>query len=161
MKSWLIKLRISAALDARKPLPESLRRAIAADPDLERFARRSENLGRALRKPALAAPLMHDSIMRAVRAAGRREQPRRAPWAAWLAAPASVAALAAVCFWIGSPRQAQPGGKSLEGAAMVLEMSEQMPNTMPSLVMAPLSDEWARVDHDLQSTTQVLLASFP
>jgi hypothetical protein len=44
---------------------------------------------------------------------------------------------------------------------MVLEMSEKMPNTMPSLVISPLSDELARVDHDLQTTTQVLLASFP
>jgi hypothetical protein len=42
-----------------------------------------------------------------------------------------------------------------------LEMGEKMSDTMPSLVMAPLSEEWARVDHDLQNTTQVLLASFP
>jgi hypothetical protein len=40
-------------------------------------------------------------------------------------------------------------------------MSEQMPDTMPKLVMAPLSDEWARVDRNVQDTTQVLLASFP
>jgi hypothetical protein len=40
-------------------------------------------------------------------------------------------------------------------------MSEQMPDTMPTLVMAPLSDEWARVDRAVQDTTQVLLASFP
>ena len=44
---------------------------------------------------------------------------------------------------------------------MVLQMSEQMPDAMPRMVMAPLSDEWARVDRDLKDTTQVLLASFP
>jgi hypothetical protein len=44
---------------------------------------------------------------------------------------------------------------------MVLEMSQELPNAMPSLVMSPLSDEWERVDHNLQDTTQVLLASFP
>jgi hypothetical protein len=161
MKSWLAKFRISAALDAGKPLPPSLRRAIATDPELERFMRRTENLGRALRKPPLAEPALHDSIMRAVRAATRPEPPRRTFGAAWLAATASLAALAVVCFWMGFHRQAARGGQSLAGAAMVLEMSEKMPNTMPSLVMSPLSDEWARVDHDLQNTKQVLLASFP
>jgi len=161
MKSWLAKFRISAALDAGKPLPESLRRAIAADSDLEQFTRRSETLGRALRRPPSDEPSMHDSIMRAVRIAARPAPPRRGFGLAWLAMPASVAALAAVCFWWGFHRQAPPGGPSLTGAAMVLEMSEKMPNTMPSLVMSPLSDEWARVDHDLQNTKQVLLASFP
>ena len=65
MKSWLAKFRISAALDAGKPWPEPLK--IAADPELERFARRTEALGRALRSVPPAAPLLHDSIMRAVR----------------------------------------------------------------------------------------------
>jgi hypothetical protein len=161
MKSWLAKFRISAALDAGEPLPKSLRRAIATDPDLERFTRRTESLGRFLRKPPLAEASMHDSIMRAVRAAARQEQPRRAPALAWWLGSASAAALAVVCFWMGTHRSAPPGGKSLDGAVMVLEMGEQMPKTMPSLVMAPLSDEWARVDHQLQNTTDVLLASFP
>ncbi len=44
---------------------------------------------------------------------------------------------------------------------MVLEMSEKMPAAMPSFVMAPLTDEWARVDRDLQNTTHVLMASLP
>jgi hypothetical protein len=159
MKSWLAKFRISTALDAGKPLPESLK--IAADPELERFARRTEALGRALRSVPQAEPLMHDSIMRAVRAAGRREQPRRAlaPW--WLTASATGAALAVICLWAVFHRPAPPGRQSLDGAVMVLEMSERMPDTMPKMVMAPLSDEWARVDRDLQDTTQVLLASFP
>jgi ferric-dicitrate binding protein FerR (iron transport regulator) len=161
MKSWLAKFRISTALDAGEPLPKSLRRAIAADPELERFTRRTESLGRSLRRPPLADASMHDSIMRAVRAAAREQQPRRVPGVAWLAVSASVAALVVVCLWIGIHRSAQPGGQSLNGAAMVLEMGERMPDTMPALVMAPLSDEWARVDHDLQNTKQVLLASFP
>jgi hypothetical protein len=159
MKSWLTKFRISAALDAGKPWPDSLK--IAADPELERFARRTEALGRALRSVPPAAPLLHDSIMRAVRAAARRQQPRRAlaPW--WLAASAVVAALAVICLWPAFHRPAAPGRPSLDGAVLVLEMSEQMPDTMPKLVMAPLSDEWARVDRNVQDTTQVLLASFP
>jgi hypothetical protein len=163
MKSWLAKFRISAALDAGKPLPESLRRAMAADPDLERFARRTQALGRALRNPPPSHPAPHEAIMRAVRAkaAARREQPRRASWAVWLAAPASVALLAVVCYWKVAPPPAPADGPSLAGAVQVLEMGETMSGAMPSAVMAPLTQEWARVDHDLQNTTQVLLASFP
>jgi hypothetical protein len=161
MKSWLAKFRISAALDAGKPLPASLRRAIAADPDLERFARRTQSFGQSLRSPPPAEPALHDSIMRAVRVAARQEQPRRASWAKWVAAPASIAALAMVCFWISFHRPAPAGGQSMDGAVMVLEMSEKMPHTMPSLVMAPLDDEWARVNRDLQNTKEILLASFP
>jgi len=161
MKSWLAKFRISAAMDAGKPLPESLRQKIAADPELERFARRTEALGRGLRSVPPAEPGLHDCIMRSVRDAARREQPRRAPAPSWLAASAAVAALTIACFWATFHRPTPPGRESLDGAVLVLEISEQMPNTMPKMVMAPLSDEWARVDHDVQDTTQVLLASFP
>ena len=159
MKSWLTKFRISAALDAGKPLPDLPN--IAADPELERFARRTEALGRALRNVPPAAPSQHESIMRAVRAAARREPPRRALAPSWLAAAAAIAALAVICLWPGIHRPALPVGPSLGQAVQVLEMSEQMPHTMPKMVMAPLSDEWARLDRNVQDTTQVLLASFP
>jgi hypothetical protein len=78
-----------------------------------------------------------------------------------LTASAAVAALAVACFWATLHHPASARRQSLDGAVMVLEMSEKMPDTMPKMVMAPLSDEWARMDHDLQDTTQVLLASFP
>ncbi|HEY3862757.1 MAG TPA: hypothetical protein VGO59_12805 [Verrucomicrobiae bacterium] len=161
MKSWLAKFRISAAMDAGEPLPKSLRRAIAADPELERFARRTGALGSALRNAPQTSADLHGGIMRAVRAGAQREQPRRAFGAGWLAAGASAAAVAGVCLWISFHHLAPASRQPLDGAVMVLEMGEKLPNTMPSLVMAPLSNEWARVDHDLQSTTQVLLASFP
>jgi len=164
MKSWLSKWRISAALDAGKPLSESLQRKIAADPELERFAKRTQVLGQNLRSLPPSGPPLHDSIMRAVRAAARLEQPRRAPVLSWLAASgavAALAALAAVCLYLTFLRTKPPGRQALDGPVMVLEMSENMPASMPTLVMSPLSDEWARMDHDLQSTTQVLLASFP
>gem|GEM_PF-3216184 len=148
-------------MDAGKPLPESLRQKIAADPELERFARRTEALGRSLRSVPPADAGLHDSIMRSVRNAARREQPQRSPTPSWLAATAAVAALTIVCIWATFHRPTPPGRESLDGAVMVLEMSEQMPNTMPKMVMGPLSDEWARVDQDVQDTTHVLLASFP
>jgi hypothetical protein len=80
---------------------------------------------------------------------------------AWLAASGVVAALAAVCLWMTFLRPASLRRQSLDGPGMVLEMSEHMSATVPSFVMSPLSNEWARVDYDLQSTTQVLLASLP
>jgi hypothetical protein len=161
MKSWLAKFRISAALDAGKPLPESLRRKIAADPELERFARRTEALGRALRSVPLPDPSLHDSIMRSVRNAARREQPRRSLAPSWLPAAAAAAALTIACVWATFHRPTPPSRESLDGAVMVFEESEQMLNTMPKMVMAPMYDEWARVDQDVQDTTHVLLASFP
>jgi hypothetical protein len=161
MKSWLSKWRISAALDAGKSLPESLRRKIAADPELERFAKRTQALGQTLRSLPPSGPPLHDSIMRAVRAAARPEQPRRAPVLSWLAASGAVAALAVVCVYLTFFRLKSPNRQALDGPVMVLEMSENMSMTVPTLVMSPLSDEWARVDHDLQNTKQVLLASLP
>ncbi len=148
-------------MDAGEPLPKSLRRAIASDPELEQFTRRTERLGRSLRRPPLADASLHDSIMRAVRAAAHPRQPRRSPGLVWLASSVCAGSLVVVSVWMGFRPPAHPPGKSLDGAVMVLEMGERMPNTMPSMVMAPLSDEWARVDHQLQNTREVLLTSLP
>jgi hypothetical protein len=161
MKLWLTKLRISAALDSGKPLPESLRQKIEADPELKRFAYRTQALKRSLRSPPTADPSLHDSIMRAVRGSARREQPRRAPVFSWLAPSAAVAVLAVFFFWMARPRPAPPGHAPLDGPLTVLEMSETMSADVPSMMMAPLSNEWARVNHDVQGTTQILLASLP
>jgi len=154
MKSWWTKFRISNALDSGKPLPASLRQKIAADPELERFAR-------PLRSLPPVNPALHDSIMRAVRASARRERPQPASALSWLAASSILAALAVVCLWMVHPDSAPSGRPTLDQPLMLLEMSEQMTATMPSLVMAPLSNEWARVNHDVQETTQILLASLP
>ena len=164
MKTWLAKFRISSALDSGRPLPETLRQKIAADAELQRFVRRADALGRALKHQPPPGPPLHDSIMRAVRASARRGQPRRAPVSFWLTASSSAAAVAAVagvCVWLAFHRAAPSAGPSLNGPALVLEMSEQIPNAMPLAMLAPLTNELARVDRDLQDTTQILLASFP
>jgi hypothetical protein len=134
---------------------------------LSRFNWAQNDVERALRrKPALPAPDadLHDSIMRAVRAACREEQTPRRPSTAWMAAWAlgiSVAALA-VGLWLRPP-VAPPASKAmaardLAGApGAALELGSQLPD----LLMAPLSNELARVDHDLHQTTEALLASFP
>ena len=107
MKTWLTKFRISTALDSGKALPESLRRKIAADPALERFAYRAESLVRPLRNLPLADPSLHDGIMRAVRTSTQREEAQRAPMFMWLAGSASAAALALGYVWMVIPPSAQ------------------------------------------------------
>jgi hypothetical protein len=49
----------------------------------------------------------------------------------------------------------------LATANNALELSEQITQTMPAAVMAPLSDEWQGLNRDLQNTAQFLLASLP
>jgi cytochrome c-type biogenesis protein CcmH/NrfG len=134
---------------------------IAADPDLELFTKRTQALRQTLRNVPLSAPPLHDSIMRAVRRAGQREQTRRAPILSWWAASGAVAALAVVCLYLTYMRPKLSRTQALDGPVLVLEMSEHMQTSVPSLVMSPLSNEWALVDHDLQDTKQVLLASLP
>jgi hypothetical protein len=99
--------------------------------------------------------------MNAVRAKAQRDQPRRVPALSWLAASGAVAVVAVVCLYLTALRPKPSASQALDGPEIVLEMSENMQTSMPKLVMSPLSDEWARMDHDLQSTTQVLLASLP
>ena len=161
MKSWFTKWKISASLDAGKPMPESLRRTIDADPELQRFAKRAEAHGETLRQLTPSGPPMHDSIMRAVRAAARQEQPRRdAAWRWWVASGA-LAALTLVSVYWTHLRPKVPVQQAMESPVMFLEMSTNKLAEMPALMMSPLSNEWARVDHDLQSTTKVLMASLP
>ncbi len=165
MRTWLAKFRISTALDSGAPLPAKLRQKIAADAELQKFVCRADALGRALKhQPPPAGPPLHESIMRAVRESARRGQPRRAPVLFWLTispALAAVAVVAGACLWLAFHHAAPHGAGSLDGPARVLEMSEEMPKTMPLAMLAPLSNEWARVDRDMRDTTQVLLASFP
>jgi hypothetical protein len=162
MKSWLSKWKISAALDSGQPLPESLRRKIDADPELQRFAQRAQALGQTLRSPPPSGPPdFHDSIMRAVRSSARAEQPRRVPVWSWLAASGAVAAVAVACLYLSSLRPKVERREALDGPVKILKMGENISTTVPSFAMSPLSNEWAHVDHDLQDTAQVLLASLP
>ena len=123
-------------------------------------------MDRALRaKPSLPKPdpALHDSIMRAVRAA--QTEPayaERLEHRGWMIA-AGVTACAALALafvvWRNPPTPApllaQTELSQAPGAA--LDLSAQM----PAMIMAPLSNELSRVDSDIHRTTEVLLASFP
>lgn len=172
MKSWFAKFRISAALDAGRPLSPSLRAAIARADDLRRFEANAIGLDRTLRNSAPkreAPPELHSSIMRAVRSANHSaSRPRSAPSLGWLAAPALAVLLLIVGLWwsldrpaasrvVASTAPAPPWSV----AATALEQAGQLARTAPSVALAPLTDELARADRDVFNATQFLLASLP
>jgi len=134
-----------------------------------KFCSQQREVDRVLRadRPAMAAADagLHDSIMRSVRAARRLQEPRRELALGWWLSGALAAAVAAAVLWHPRPvvsREPQKMAVVTEtemaaapGAA--LELGAQA----PALIMAPLSNELARVDKDVQSATAVLLESFP
>jgi hypothetical protein len=162
MKLWLTKWRISSALDSGRPLPELLRARIAADPELSDFARRLEALDSRLRRPQLAESNLHDGIMRAVRSSTSRPQLRPAPGlAVVLGAPVAVVMVLALLLWSNSTKPAPPAQISLDAPLAILDMSEAIQARIPPAMMAPLTNELAKVDHDLRSTRDIVTSTFP
>jgi len=102
--------------------------------------------------------------MRALRTANRPTATRQGlAFPRWVAAPV-VAALALAAVWQmprGPARPPAQGTRSLAAAATALEMSSQLAQTVPSAVVAPLSDELERLNRDLDNTAEFILASLP
>lgn len=170
MKKLLMKFRLSNALDdgAARPVPDALRQKIGAWPELRDFAQRAAALDRAFRRPPPvhpADPTLHHSIMRAVRATAATSVPRRMPMRLGFAT-ASVA-LAAIAIWLAARSAApvlltaQPDAKVFAAAQTVLDLGSEVSRSVPGAVVAPLSNEWASVDHDIRDTTQFILAAVP
>jgi hypothetical protein len=109
--------------------------------------------------------------VREARAKGMSEVNPSRGWSAWRLAPASaiVAACVAVVWLVaqhhGSGPVSKPGNhatlESLAVAQSALEMGGQITRTIPDAMMSPLTDEWERVNRDLTSTANFLLASLP
>jgi hypothetical protein len=168
MKNLLAKFRISNALDKEKA-PDSSRKNVEGSPELQDFARKAAALDRALRTPPAvppADPVLHHSIMRAVRATAAQNSPKVVSIKIWLA-PAA-AALAAVCIWLAArptPRilpAAPPGGaQTLAAAQSAWDMGREVSRSVPDAVVGPLSNELACVDHDIRNTTKFILATLP
>ncbi|MGA2751390.1 MAG: hypothetical protein ABSG59_21700 [Verrucomicrobiota bacterium] len=171
MKHLLTKFRISNALDSGRPLPRVLQEKIRRCPELRRFAQDAAEAHRALRSPPTLPPpdeALRRSIMRALRAPAAPSPSVRPSTAAWLA-PASVfAAMALACVWL-SVRRPPPvpvpatrgGAQTLAAADRVLDLGGEMSRTMPSAVVAPLSNELACVDLDLRNAARFVLATLP
>ena len=167
MKKLLTKFKLSNALDeaAGGPVPDSLQKKISACPELRDFAQRAAALDRALRHPpavAVTDATLHNSIMRAVRASAAESAPGRVPMRIGLAT-----ALAAIGIWLAARPSARnfpaapSDAQTLAAAQIVLDMGGEISRSVPAAVVAPLSNEWACVDHDVRDTTRFILAALP
>jgi hypothetical protein len=176
MKSWIAKFRISSMLDGGEPLPESAGRKETRPADIRAFKEVATELGRALRtEPRNVVPpsSLHRDIMRSVREARAKEMSEVNPsrgWSAWRLAPASAIAACVTVAWLvaqhhGSGPVSKPGNhatlESLAVAQSALEMGGQITRTIPDAMVSPLTDELERVNQDLTSTANFLLASLP
>jgi hypothetical protein len=54
-----------------------------------------------------------------------------------------------------------PARGAFEPAGRALTTSEEMASTVPGTALAPLTEEWQRLNQDLDNTTQFLLATLP
>jgi hypothetical protein len=175
MKSRLTKFRISSTFDAERPSSSSKQRGLADSEDTRRFEETLQNLDRALRTPPSAAeaqPELHSAIMEAVRASrgANRESAANRPWwvrLRWLPAPALAALALLGLWWALHPLPEAPvhwtgtDYASILQIASALEAGDNATRTLPSAVIAPLSDELVRVNLDLENTAQFLLTSLP
>ena len=167
MKSWIAKLRISMALDADQPSSAWLRRRPSASAELRGIEQEMLALDRALKEaaPRAEAPgSLHQSIMQAVRAANRpAAAPRQPSMLRWVPVPVFAVMLVLGVLWVlQSPvRPPAQTAQPLAAATTALNLGNQMVRTMPSAVVAPLSDELERLNRDLDKTAQFLLASLP
>ena len=166
MKSWIAKLRISMALDADQPSSARRHRKPSASAELRGIEQEMMALDRALKEtaPRAEAPAsLHQSIMQAVRAANRpAAAPRQPSVLRWVPVPVfAVMVVLGVVWMLQSPVRTVQTGQPLAAATTALQLGNQMVRTMPTAVVAPLSDEWERLNRDLDKTAQFLLASLP
>ncbi len=172
MKLWLIKFKISNALNDRKPLSPAIGQAIARSKELEHFANAAGHLDRALQSqppmPAASAAL-HAGIMRAVRASASNSAPAAtATWPRWIPV-ASGLALASVVVFLSVEMVRPPAAKSLPAgsrtfavaASSALELGNSLVREAPAAAISPLSDEVLRLNRDLVSAKNFLMASLP
>ena len=166
MKSWIAKLRISMALDADQPSSARRHRKPSASAELRGIEQEMMALDRALKEtaPRAEAPAsLHQSIMQAVRAANRpAAAPRQPSVLRWVPVPVfAVMVVLGVVWMLQSPVRTVQTGQPLAASTTALQLGNQMVRTMPTAVVAPLSDEWERLNRDLDKTAQFLLASLP
>lgn len=170
MKKLLTKLRLSNALDDKPGglLPQRLREAVDASPELKIFSQRAEALDRALRQSPGVSPSdasLHQLIMRAVRSSAAEPAPEPGRFGFGLATLAAGLVVAAIAVWL-VVRPATPGtlaksrAESLAAAQVVIDMGGRLPQSVPSVV-SPLTNELACVDHDIRDTTKFVMAMLP
>ncbi len=163
MISWLTKYRISSALDANRPLSTKLQRKIERSLEARGFFESATVLGQKLKRPPAVAGIsdLHGSIMHSVRAAAHRAQHvHRGLRLTWLPIPLAAAALA-LGVWALIPPPAAPRDKVLDNAPAALRAGQEFAFQLPTVVTAPLYQEFEQLDTDIRETARFLMASLP
>ena len=170
MRTWLLKFRISAALDAGKKLPPGLMRRIHRSPEADRFAETAQALETALKdNPADRRPPsgLHQAIMRSVRAAQRPMAPQATlVWDRWLWAAGALACgvLLATVLWRHSPAPHRRQLAPIQAAAIppsAPDLTDLVARVAPAAVVSPLEQEFRNLGLDLDRTERFILASLP
>jgi hypothetical protein len=178
-KLWLDGRKLSAALDAERPLSRGWQRRVAASEQLRRYQTALESLDRALRNSAgrddAPAPAdLHADIMRAIRLADARPAARRFGPRLRLAAAAATLALIVAGAALMLQRQSRPLAPSLPavvapvaardalaGLPQAERVVQQLAGQAELAVFGPLAAEAENLAEDLQDLTAFLLASLP
>ena len=164
MRLLFSEYRISTALDAARPLTPALQQKLAANDELRRFAQGLSALDHALRDSVPQPeppPALHASIMRALRMDARPvPSVRKSSILRWLPAPAFAVLVCALCVWHFTSVRS-PSRNAFETASTALAAGGEMARAVPGTALAPLTEEWQRVNQDLDNTAQFLLAALP
>jgi hypothetical protein len=167
MKAWISKFRISSGYD-EESLPKRLATSKELSEDVRQFGESSGRLDRALRNTQglIQTPdSLHGSIMRAVRVGGVHPADGVSFALGPQAAAAAVLVLALIFLALAPSHRQSAVTKiltpplSLPVAA--LELGEQVTQAAPETVLSPLTQEWQRLNLDLDKTGQFLLSSLP
>ena len=169
MTTWIRKFRLSAALDRspspghRSSRPPDLAAVpISLQPAAEEIAS-AHALLQAHSQGATGRPVyFHGSIMHAVRAAARAAGRAALARRKWTPAFALAVLVAAGLLWAtlhDPPPQTAPG--PLESASAALTFAHDLANAAPATIARPMSDEWERVNRDIERTAEFLLSSLP
>jgi hypothetical protein len=156
------KLKISNALDSDKPWSAQSRQTITTSSELRAFCDRIEVLDSTLRDQvphAAAPPELHRSIMRAVKSS-RPAVRSHHPAVRW-AALGACTALGIIILLLAIHRTPPSKSDPLAAASNALELRSEISEAAPAAVVSPLSDELERLQQNLDSTTQFLLAAVP
>ena len=178
MLNWLVKFKISNALNQGERLSPFWRKRIMQSLALEDFQQSAAALDQGLKTrrnlsgPSLP-PDLHTSIMSAVKTesslklaeSARLSRRHGSSLVRWGLAPACLLVLAGGIFWlIQRPSRFSPPAQTAAAVATPSHpwtLAGQAVTNAPALLTAPLTQETENILKDFRATTQFLLASLP
>jgi hypothetical protein len=174
MKNWLLKFRISAALDDRMASAPP-RGSINADAELRQFQQDVMALHRTMRmQPPQCREtpaFLHEQIMRAVTETTVSPKGSVSWWRWAVATGAAVLVVIAMgSALMRTTRASRPQPivqitpavtPVLNSAATALNLGANAPQELPNLALGPLNEELARLGKDVDGAREIVLGSLP